>query len=143
MIAKVHNSNLLHGDFSPSNIILDENDKLYIIDAAFNYDKNLKLCPENDLGYFISNIRFLKPISKIYLLKNMTQYNQYIKIFLNSYLENIDLNVSISKIKKIELEYYKKYYKISYLEKNIISFIFWFFLSNLIYFLERKSNYKL
>lgn len=91
-LRKMHNQNIMHGDFTPVNIVFTENDKIFFIDASFSeYNNENQVLLEvddiyRDISLMIMHLRVSKPLYKPWLfLAN----NRKIKnAFIDGYFDN-------------------------------------------------------
>jgi tRNA A-37 threonylcarbamoyl transferase component Bud32 len=106
-IAKIHNRNLVYGDFSPHNIYFDKNMKIYFIDSSYNIILEKKGDFYDDIVLFITSLRWGKSFLKIKEYFKFKKNNSFVSLFLKEYIKCSEKKIDLAKIKKKELEYYK------------------------------------
>lgn len=72
ILAKLHEINLCHGDFTPNNLIVDSKDEVYVIDFG--------LC---DFSTYIE-----KKATDLRVMKDSIKNKKLFDVFISSYLEN-------------------------------------------------------
>ncbi|MFP4403774.1 MAG: RIO1 family regulatory kinase/ATPase, partial [Candidatus Woesearchaeota archaeon] len=87
-IAILHKNNIIHEDLSFTNVVLDTNNKLFIIDFSPGYFGRGNAGRYSDLGAIIASLRYFKPLYKPHLFFKMKKYNEFAKIFLKEYIKN-------------------------------------------------------
>ena len=100
MLARIHNQNIVHGDFSKRNLIFNGNKLVGVVD--FEY---AKFVPSSNLQYHKDLAHSLVLLLISYSAEYIS-YDQRVEIFLNSYSKNIDPFKIVSKgsLKKLLLE---------------------------------------
>lgn len=108
-LRKMHDYNIMHGDFSPKNIIFDESDKIWFIDASFsrhNTDGQILNSVDNiykDISLFLMHLKISKPLYKPWLFFTFQRNKKIKQHFLRGYFKNEE---NINKLKNLDQENY-------------------------------------
>ncbi|MEM1577677.1 MAG: KEOPS complex kinase/ATPase Bud32 [Candidatus Pacearchaeota archaeon] len=92
-IAKLHNANIIHGDLTTSNMILN-NDKVFFIDFGLAFHSNRIEDKAVDIYLLLQALKS----------KHFSIYEEISKLILNSYFNFVEQNEKIKEqLKKVEL----------------------------------------
>jgi serine/threonine-protein kinase RIO1 len=90
----MHDHNLLHGDFSPKNIIFDNKDKIWFIDASFSeHNTNGEVLSKvdniyKDISLFLMHLKISKPLYAPWHFFNFKKNRRIKNHFLRGYFIN-------------------------------------------------------
>lgn len=88
----MHDNSVLHGDFTPINIVFDQEGKIYFIDASFskyNNDNKVVECGDayKDLSLFLMHLKLSKPLFKPWLFFQINKNKKHKIAFLRGYFK--------------------------------------------------------
>ncbi|MFW6008537.1 MAG: hypothetical protein ACOCP8_04650 [archaeon] len=144
IVSKLHENEIIHEDLCSKNVVETKDKDIYLIDASLEWKHpNTTVRKEFDLGKFIANLRWLRPLNKIPFFK-IKKCDKQTKIFLKEYNEYTKKEINQKEIKKEELRVYENYYlnmKKSKKIKNKITAFYWMIFSKIIKKIEKNKKY--
>lgn len=96
VLRKMHDYNVIHGDFSPINIVFTKNNEIYFIDASFSCNNTKgKVLFEvyniyHDISIFLMHLKVSKPLYKPWLFFLVKRDRNIKEYFLKGYFGNVD-----------------------------------------------------
>lgn len=147
-LRKMHDNDILHGDFGPSNVVFDKQGKIYFIDASFSkHNTGGKVLWRvqdiyHDISLFLMHLDISKPLWKPYLFLKIKEKKILKKAFLEGYFKNLK-NFDLLKNCKKEIEFLNLHCQ--YLKNKKWKFYTYpmLFLANLFVFLKKSSLKKI
>lgn len=145
-LRKIHNNNIVHGDFSLINIVITKDNRLYFIDASFSkFINQYKIIFRNkdiyqDISLFMRDLKWIRPLSKLWIIFQRKNIKKVEKCFLDIYFQG-DIK-QYDKFKCIRTEnYFLKAYLKTIPEKEIFRRLIWkILILFIIHFNKRKIN---
>ena len=90
-LKKIHENGIIFGDFTSSNIVITNDNKLFFIDASFSKYTNeyrVKFRKKNiyqDISLFLRDLQWIRPLNKPWLLLQRWKIKKAKRIFLLTY----------------------------------------------------------
>jgi serine/threonine protein kinase len=120
-LRKMHDNDILHGDFGPSNVVFDQQDNIYFIDASFsphNTDGRVLWKADNiyrDISLFLMHLSISKPLYKFWQFFCFRRNQLLRSAFLGGYFTDAK-KFDMPENCRNEILFFKKHKK--YIRKN-------------------------
>lgn len=148
-LRKIHDNNIIHGDFNTANIVITNNKKLFFIDSSFSkYTNRNTVIFKNkdiyqDLSLFIYFLKWKRPLYSPWLFFQRKKIRRAIEVFLNAYFQNNPKNFNSIKNALMENRFFMSYLKSLKDKKNYrIRLIIWKILIKFLIY-RNRSKYEI